>query len=249
MDTTFMSVLIPNTTTIAPSAVGDLVLNLDASTLSGADSSAVSSWAGSEGTYTAGQATGAKQPLLKTTAGPNSGKCVLFDGTDDCLTIPSFVSSSHLSVFVVYKKTTASTALMGMIIEQSAAAAAGTPGFYLYEPGNAASVVAYGAVATQTLGTACWPSVGDWAVASMICNGTPSVYQNGVQMGIPAYSATTAIVKGNTTATLNIGSRNNGASLPVGGSIAQILVFNRSIGGRTHLGVVEWLKQKHSLAF
>jgi len=244
-----MSVLIPNTTSIAPTAVGDLVLNLDASMLSGADSSAVSSWAGVEGTYTAAQATGTKQPLLKTTAGPNGGKCVLFDGTDDCLTIPSFVSSSHLSVFVVYKKTTASAALMGMIIEQSASAGAGTPGFYLYEPGNAGGIVAYGGVATVTTGVACWASVGDWAIASMICNGTPSIYQNGVQMGIPFYASATTVPKGNTTATLNIGARNNGASLPIAGSIAQILVFNRSIGSRTHMGVVEWLKQKHNLAF
>lgn len=107
-------------------------LQLDARYLTQSDGTALSSWSDrSSNSYTASQATGINQPLVKTGAnGINGNPVVLFDGSNDFMTISSFVINSDMyAIFVVKLISTQ------MLFEHSVNANSGTA-FYIYGQSN-----------------------------------------------------------------------------------------------------------------
>lgn len=83
---------------------GVIAFHYDASTLTGADNEALASWPDLSGnSYDLVQASGTKQPLLKTAA-RNGLNVVQFDGSNDSLVSPTFLSSgAESTVFCVMK--------------------------------------------------------------------------------------------------------------------------------------------------
>lgn len=107
-------------------------LQLDARYLTQSDGTALSSWSDrSSNSYTASQATAINQPLVKTGAnGINGNPVVLFDGSNDFMTISSFVINSDMYAIFVVKLTSAS-----MLFEHSTDANSGNA-FYIYGQSN-----------------------------------------------------------------------------------------------------------------
>lgn len=246
MDTTFMSALFFNPSIVTPAAAGDLILDLSADSLSGADASAVSSWADLTGTYTAVQATGAKQPTLRTTGGPNGGKAVEFNGTSNCMTVASFAMSSWSTVLVVCKKLAASTAVQGYLMEHGANIGA-NPGFLISETGSPGIQMkrAAGSIAANEM--ACWTGLGEWVIAGVQCGPTIAASVNGVVVGASTYGQS-PYAKGSLTDTLNIGAQNNGVAAWTNQRFARILIFNRYLSAATLQKVVTGLAQTYGIA-
>lgn len=139
-------------------------LQLDGRYLTDSDGTAVSSWADrSSNSYSATQATSTKQPVVKTNAnGINGSTAVSFDGTNDGLSVASYVNSSDMYVVFAVKMTTAS-----MIFEHSPNLNS-NDGFFVYgQSGNNFSIRRAGSAGYNITGTNNWLGTSP-AVASCI---------------------------------------------------------------------------------
>lgn len=115
-----------------PRSLGNLVLWLDATRISGlADAAAVAQWDDLSGLGNhAAQATSGKRPTFQS-AGINSRPAVVFDATDDFLLTPTVAlgGATGVTVFAVF---TASGAATRVVCEASAAPASQTDAFQMY---------------------------------------------------------------------------------------------------------------------
>jgi hypothetical protein len=108
-----------------------LVLDLDASGLS---LGALASWTPTVGTFTPAQATGARQPVVTDYAvGAHRG--VVFDGVDDCLTIPweTAINWTTIAVYVVaqlHSNSSNAFTSSGLVIGRVHADSSGTSPYY-----------------------------------------------------------------------------------------------------------------------
>lgn len=243
--------LLLNGRTFVPSDVSGLALWLKADTLVLADGAAVSSWADQSGNgRNAAQATGTKQPLYKVNI--INGKPVLrFDSTDDCLTIPAvdFSSTAGLSLFVV--TATIPSATDRIIFETSANSSTSDGAILLYRQtdnkvqanlhGSGVNNNTFITTATITSAATVISAVYDRALST---NET-TAWLNGATAGTRPNNADTTGNHGNFA--INIGARNNGASVPFGGDIAEIILYNSALSAVNRLFVERYLGAKYGI--
>lgn len=228
-----------------PAAGGNLVLDLNPATLALADGAAVSSFPSSVGAYTAVQATGIKQPLFRATGGPNGVACIEFDGSNDGITIANFVMNSHCTVMAVYKKTTASLVLKGMIVEHSNDASAST-GMWLFEDASGGNIrrAEGSSLAPSAAG---WAGMGTWGIVGLHGTGHTTLTLNGIPKSVADYTQP-GLASADATQTLNIGSRANGASFPAAFSLARLLIWNTPLSMPSVERVIANLKSAYNLS-
>lgn len=192
----------------------------------------------------AGQATATKQPTLVTNQ-INGLSAVRFDGTDDCLTISSFSLRAEITVFLVLKQ--ASTA-KPFFIEHSANAGT-NDGFYIYGTNNDIMNVRRTNRAARS-GFSNWAGtswfIGSFRFASSglaffsLINGIPVGLAGLSQSGYPADNSVVST-------TLNIGARNDGASLATSADHAEIIIYDRPLFDFELLAVSNYLKARYAL--
>lgn len=209
----------------------------------------VSKWVGAVG-GSAVQALMAKRPAYVTSAWTTPGGVavpgILFDGVDDCLQIPSITLSSAFTAFYVFKL----TGTAGIITEHSASAGANS-GFALY------GSTAFSSFVKRTNFSAI-DRVANWAVDNnkkcvvIQHNGTQASHImriNGVTQAMtvpdPPNSGDTAI--SNATAALNLGARNNGASVPSSGYLIACLIYNAVLTTSQIQQVEAWLNSRYGV--
>ena len=218
-----------------------LALWLDAaddSTFSYSSGTLVSQWRDKSGSnFHASQATVGSQPSRSTFQ--NSRKTVNFDGTNDTVTIPSFVSNSEMSIFVV------SNCGTSMFIEQSIDTNF-YDGFAISGIGTAMFIIRRSSITSYTFNTN-WLS-GGYSVASAV-NSTGLdllTYKNGTQQTIIS-DGRNSITNSYATNTLYIGSR-AASSLWSSGPIAEIIIYNRKVTDTERNSIHTYLGQKWGIS-
>jgi len=228
---------------VEPTALPGLQLWLDASKLDGlADTDPVSSWTDMSGNAKhAVQALGARQPLYRTGI-LNGRPGILYDGSNDCLQTPE-ITLGHFTFFCVFKLTGSA----GIVYEGASAAAVG---HYLYgTTGN--TIRAWSAAGTSGKDL----SVG-WAVdnvarlTSHVSAGTHAshvLYINGA-----AQTLSDSVTGDPGAATqadgLNVGARDDGASLASAGYIFELVVYDRALTDVERVQVENYLGRKYGIA-
>lgn len=212
------------------------------------DDDAVATWTDRSGNgRNATQATGTKRPLYKTNI--ISGKPVLrFDNTDDCLTTAAidFSGTAGLTLFVVTVNITSATDRI--IFETSATAATNAGAIQLFRAtantvsashrgGSSSSFTTTG---TVTSAATVMSSIFDRSLAT----NEVTIWLNGSTAGTRVNN-NQAGNHGNHAA--NIGSRNNGASLPLGGDIAEIILYDTALSSDNRLLVERYLGAKYGI--
>ena len=195
----------------------------------------------------AGQSTATKQPTLQTNQ-INGLSAVRFDGTDDCLTISSFDLTAEVTVFLVAKQ--ASTA-KPVIIEHSDVVDT-NDGFLIY--GHQSVMTARRTNASARLGQSNWAGT-SWFIGIFRFDSTPYSYFslfNGKPIGlntIPTAGPTALAISNNSSVstTLNIGSRNNGASVQSSADHAEIIIYNRPLWDFEISCINNYLKDRYAL--
>lgn len=219
-----------------PNQIAGNVLWLDgndpsANGIQPANNAAISSWKDKSGNnFNAVQGTGAQQPLYKKNI-QNSLPSILFDGANDCLTIPNFAVGSNITFFLAAKVN------VSLLVEQSADAAANN-GFWFYS-GNGSHLRNGGSNLDSFPGGA-WMGT-SFVSGSFSYNGTTlTTYLNGSSVA----TGSGAITNNTVTATLNIGARNNGSSLASNAYFAEMIVYNRFLSITERTKVQNYLSSK-----
>ena len=214
-----------------------LALWLDAAddtTFSYSSGTSVSQWRDKSGSnFHASQATVGSQPSRSTFQ--NSRKTVNFDGTNDTVTIPSFVSNSEMSIFAVSNCGTT------LFIEHSTDTNSNS-GFYLGGQGTGMIYITR-ATGGSIISTSNWLS-GGYSIASAV-NSTGLdllTYKNGTQQTIIS-DGRGSITNSYVTNTLYIGSR-GANSLWSSGPIAEIIIYNRKVTTAERNSIHTYLGQK-----
>jgi hypothetical protein len=246
---------------LSPDAVTGLALWLKADSLSLNDTDPVSTWTDSSSNGLNATQTSTKRPLYRTNQ-KHGLPGVVFDGTDDCLVTAAMnlTGTSAITVFAVFSA--ASTGDQ-VVVEMSADYNAQTDSFILYREtgnkvqadcrGNTGDNVDKSANSLTTvprLATAIYDKA-----ASLIPTEEASVWVGGVPWGWLGYSVvgdTRGTAFNNTNAfgnrVLNIGARNNGASLPLNGALYELIVYNTLLSGANLAGIEWYLNDKWELS-
>lgn len=211
-----------------PRSLGNLALWLDATKLTGLnDGAAVTTWADASGNTgrDATQATGAKQPTYKT--GIQNGKPVVrFDG-GDCVQTPSvdFSGTSKLSIYVV-----ASSSVSGVyqtLVELGSTVSGVTDAFGIFKSSaNVGEINIKGDVGTNVWTTTAGITAMMYLSAVLdktLSSGEAAGWINGSGAGTQTSNSNNTNAFSNRI--LNIGARNNAATLPLTGDIAEVLIF------------------------
>lgn len=214
---------------------------------------AVSSWTDLSGNGRhATQATGGKQPV--TTAGEKNGQnALVFDTTDDCLQTAStaLTAGNQLTVYAVVK---AASGTDRIIAEQSASYSTNAGSWVMYR--SAADKVVAGV--RGNTGAIEWTTTATVTTSYRIVTAR---YDMGITRfetmafidGVRGGSWTTLIAAGlpNTgnfaAHVLNIGSRNNGASLRLNGGIAELLIYAERHNAAQRKAVEAYLSAKYAI--
>ena len=207
----------------------------DDTTFSYSSGTSVSQWRDKSGSnFHASQATVGSQPSRSTFQ--NSRKTVNFDGTNDTVTIPSFVSNSEMSIFVV------SNCGTSLFIEHSTDVASSATGFYIYGGGNGMFLI-------RRNSTYYYLSLTDWLAGGYsIASGVNSTgldlltYKDGTQQ-TPTFDGRSSLSNSYATNTLYIGSR-GANSLWSSGPIAEIIIYNRKVTDTERKQIHTYLGQK-----
>ncbi|TAH32479.1 hypothetical protein EYC59_05920, partial [Candidatus Saccharibacteria bacterium] len=226
-----------------PLPTANLAARWRADDLSGADGSAVSTWGDSSGNGipAAVQATGSKQPLLRTNVSALGGhKAVEFDGTDDCLTLSGaalnlFKNASYLSVFIVYKLpataiTTGSRTLIGFSTGTSAASQRAAVTTH-------ASGTLYPSLTVRRLDTDAFLGVSNGpalatghagVMTSRFLYGTQtmSLYDNGSSIVSNSAAQTAGATSNTASLAAAIGARADATTDYFSGMIAEVIIYN-----------------------
>jgi len=189
------------------------------------------------------QVTQSKRPALISNS-LNGKRGVKFDGTDDALQASS-VTIGAFTYFVVMKL----TGTAGMIYEHSADAGT-NPGSYMYGTTGNSLQVKRGTASSSKNFTADWAVDNAAKITVQVFDGTHAghlLYINGASQSLTNVSADepgTAEV----TAALNVGARNDGASLPSNGLIYEIIVYNRALTATERGKVERYLSSKYGVS-
>ncbi|NDD55914.1 hypothetical protein EBZ39_18960 [bacterium] len=193
----------------------------------------------------AGQATATKQPTLVSNQ-INGLSAVRFDGTDDCLTIASFDLRVEITVFLVAKN--ASTA-KPFFIEHSANSGS-NDGFFVYGTNNDAMNARRTGRANR-IGVASWSGT-SWSIFSFVFKSSSQyfdAYLGSFSVGLGSGSSGFNAMENNSpvSATLNIGARNDGASLATSADHAELIIYNRPLFDFELSAVTNYLKDRYAL--
>lgn len=185
------------------------------------------------------QATSGKRPIYA-----SSGTGVLYDGADDCLTRTITLNSS-MSVFIVMKV----SGTAGMIIEHSDNVnLAADGGFWLYGTTGQTLNNRY----TNPGGQSSKEYASNWAVDDVLkvvtveygtTHASHKMRVDGSEVSLSSVS-TDNIAAQDSTEILNLGSRANGGSLPVTGTLHEVLIYNPQISSTDRDAVEAYLLAK-----
>lgn len=198
---------------------------LDASQITGlADTDPISTWPDLSGNSRHATQTGTKRPLYRTGV-VNGLPVARFDGSNDCIRTPSFALGAF-TIAVVFR----SSGTAGLVYEHGANAGSGD-GHYLYGTINNTIQVRRGSLVSSRNVTTGWATDNTWRVAIHTFGGqfnSHTLRLNGVFSGTSGTTQNPGT--GTTDQVLNIGSRNDGASLRLNGDIAELVVIPNLIG-------------------
>lgn len=175
--------------------------------------------------YDASQSTAAKKPTYKTNE-LNGNPAVSFDGGDGLAT-STFSASIAATAVTVFK-----ASANGIVIERGTNFDVNGASFLYTTIGACSYFRGTGTYPVQTSGKNIannWGSDGTWRIVVQECNGTHashSVFLNGVSQSLTnSLSETNDPGTSSYTISLNIGARNNAASVFLTGSIAGVGLF------------------------
>jgi hypothetical protein len=192
----------------------------------------------------AGQATATKQPTLVSNQ-INGLSAVRFDGTDDCLTISSFDLRAEITVFLVLKQAATNKPF---IIEHSENATS-NDGFYVYGSDTSMMNVRRTSIAARA-GYSGWAGT-SWKVLSLKFASAGLAFEafdSGVAVGLAGLSQSGHPANNSSVSTtLNIGARNNGASIATSADHAEIIIYNRPLFDFELSAVTNYLKDRYAL--
>lgn len=217
-------------------------LKADALSLTNGDP--VTTWTDSSGnSRDFGQATAGKKPTYNTGM-INGLPGVNFDG-GDCLTRASVAISTFTFIVVFQASGTA-----GFIYEHSADSTA-NDGCWLFTSSNATINVRKGGVRSDRDSDLNWGVQKSWTVVSHQYDGIHNTHQlaiNALQGNLstlPGLEANPGT--GTTTATLNIGSRNDAASVGFTGTMAELILYTPALTREQGRQIVEFVQKKYNL--
>lgn len=170
------------------------------------------------------QSTFTKQPLY-TSSAFNSKASLSFDGINDCLPTGN-IGLGAFTIFTVMKL----TGTAGIIYEQSAAAA--TDGFYLQGTLTNTIVAVKSSVESDKKLSSNWAVDNTARITTHVMDGTHAghlLYINNASQVLTDGTGTSNPGTATTTDVINIGSRNNGASVQSTGYISEFLIYNRAL--------------------
>lgn len=172
------------------------------------------------------QSNNAKRPLYNTNLLDGKGGLV-YDGTDDCLTIANLALYPFISVFLVLKQLNLAKPFL---IEHSATANSNN-GFYFYGQDFVTANINRSSVLSQGQAANNWPGTTN-EVFSLVFRSNPPVagqcpivFKTGNSVALNYLTATTP-ANTLTTDTLNIGSRNNGASVQMNANLHELVIYD-----------------------
>lgn len=203
------------------------------------DGDAVSTWTDRSGNGRNATQSGTKRPLYKTNI-INGKPALLFDNSDDCLQTAAIdlTGTNGITLYAVVSGITAGA--LAMIAETSATAATNSGAFNLFrQADNTVAASARGGSSSNFLTTATVTSTATVISAVYdlsLATNEVTVWLNGTSAGTRSSNNNQAVNFGNHA--LNIGSRNNGASLPLNGYVAELLIYNTAHNS-TQRGLIE----------
>lgn len=254
MNTTRFLTLFDDVRAFLPTDIAGLALWLDAAdaaTLTLDGSNNVSAWADKSGAgLSAAQATTTKRPSYTSTNRINGINIVDFDGTDDCLQIASITLPVDSTIFAVFDQDNAST--KQFFIEHSSNAGSSN-GFWIASitpaivvrraphinsnvPSTLASI--QGTAARVITGVVNRALSATGAINRMRLDGSE------LTMVASGSNSGTTVSESNVTDTLNIGARNNGASLAFDGGLAELLIYSGVLSAGNITAVEDYLSAK-----
>ena len=183
-----------------------------------------------------------KRPLRKVSS-RNSKDTILFDGSNDCFTVPNIWLPAHCTIFIVQSSVQGESNTKFWLEHSSTANS--NPGFYLQGIHSVSWKMRRGS--SEHYGpndSSDWIG-NNWAIASWIYNGNGYLYKNG---GLVSSSSSGGSTISNTitTDTLNIASRNQ-TNLFLNGSIAEIIIYDKPLPNLYRIGIENYLKNKWNI--
>jgi hypothetical protein len=196
-----------------------------------ANGEAVARWVDkSANAHILAQTTSGSRPLLSTSAGPSSGRCIVCDGTDDFLVKTGNLFSLPCTVFLVLRQT--SWTLNEVIVDT---AMSGNR-FYVNQRNVSGMLRTTGDVPTSNNGQ----TLGNWdIVTAKVSNTAQSIRINSATPGTATSSFTAA-----TSTEFRIGGASNGATFAHVG-IASIIAYSRSLTADEEVQVRSYLKTQY----
>lgn len=200
--------------------------------LVGADGAACATLVDRSGhAHNATQATGAKQPIIKRNV--TGGTVLRFDGVNDCLQSAAINLSNTqaITALIVLSINTC----VGMLYETSTDGGANAGAFGAYT--GAGGIKGFNPWCTGNVGVSDRTGTATftgWHCLGQICDFTLPDPETAVYADEAVTGSNPNVTSNNTGSFsaafgLNIGSRNNGASLPFSGDIAQLVIFDRKL--------------------
>jgi hypothetical protein len=215
-------------------AGSDLAVWLDADDITVADAANVTTWPAKEGDSPSQNSVTPRPPTFDVD-GVNGRPAVLFDGSNECLQfVVGGLTSNQMANTIA--STNSCTAATAVILELGATYHDGTDGIVLgYSTGNSWAGLGNGTDSYETSTVTCaGAGIGNNVlVAAYDRSPTTDTIKNYIS-GAPVTPNLEKFVnstdptdwEGQVT---NIGSRNNGASLPLAGNIRELIVINRAL--------------------
>lgn len=265
-----MTLLLLSKKRFQPRSIPNLQLWLDATRINQADNTAVASWADQSGNaYNAEQSGTAARPTYRTNQ-LNGLPAVVFDGTDDVLTIPSstatfkFLHSDVSTVFMVMRAGSVADPNALYLVFGNGGANAANIGYEIWwddrasiSSNNAISNRIYRGVSgsntagqiTQNIFVA--NTFGIMTVVGDPANATAlerfALIVNGGNTN-KSNTLTNALSNSNAFSDLTIGNVSPSGSLYLNGAISEIIVYNRALNTSELAQVHRYLSRKWGIA-
>lgn len=236
-----------NAAAVDPSSISGLVLWLkadvgvynDAGSTLATDTQTVQQWNDQSGNNNhVSQATSGKRPTFRTNI-HNSLAVVRFNAAH-CMTLASFALTTFTALVVVRGSGTA-----GVIYEHGATVAS-NDGCLLYQDSSGAIQVRKSATTSSRNLSTGWGVTGQYVIAGQHYAGSHATHYP-LTEAAPRYAATgtgNEPGSGSVTATLNIGARNDAASLAMTGDICELLFYTPAITLQNVRAVAQYLQQR-----
>lgn len=214
-------------------------------TLNGSD---VSQWNDKSGNNkNAAQSTAAKQPAYSSNQ-LNGYHGIVFNGTSDCLRIPSISLNTFTTVFFVMKNPSG-----GAFFIEHSQNASNFDGFYIYgNQGNSAHTRRAGTTNAGNFATGYWTGTSD-VIITINTVSNPSVaadifrpFKDGTAVTRNVTAATT-LTNSSVTTALNIGARDNGTVAFFNGNLYELIICNSSLSASDQEKVEGYLAWKWGL--